>query len=260
MSLSSAVSAPASQAVALYSEHLPALDDGREVTSKEGLWRLLSTTMAILNHAHSELDAAHYEVQELQSRIIELESQNTTDLVTGLKNRRGFEEAFAQELDRVNRGQSKGGIMVLIDLDNFKAINDTHSHLAGDAALKLVGEALMQEIRTMDTAARLGGDEFVLLLSNARKEDILARIQTMASRLNKLSLVWYGSEISVRGSIGIKDFKKGDDPAAIFRAADSAMYMDKANNISRASAKARATGVNLGKQLDFERSKDIQFA
>lgn len=257
MSFSSALPVSTNQSMAIYNDQAPVLDSGREVTSKEGLWRLLSTTMAILNHAHSELDAAHYEVQELQNRIIELETQNTTDLMTGLKNRRGFEEAFAQELDRVNRGQSKGGVMVLIDLDNFKAINDTHSHLAGDAALKLVGEALAQEIRTMDTASRLGGDEFVLLLSNARKEDILARIQTMAARLNKLSLVWYGTEIAVRGSIGIKDFKKGDDPADIFRGADSAMYRDKANAASRAPSANR--GGHLG-PIDLEVAKELQFA
>jgi diguanylate cyclase (GGDEF)-like protein len=133
-------------------------------------------------------------------------------------------------MDRINRGQSKGGVMVLIDLDNFKAINDTYSHLAGDACLKLVGEALVREIRTMDTAARFGGDEFVLLLSNAAKDDILARIQKMSARLNQLSLNWYGAEISIRSSIGIQGFQKGDTAENVFHAADLAMYKDKANS------------------------------
>ncbi len=256
MSFSGAVSA-STQAVALYGAQMP-VEAEKENTSKDGLWRLLSTTMAILNHAHLELEAAHCEVQDLQARILELEAQNTTDLLTGLKNRRGFEEAFAAEIDRVNRGQSKGGILVMIDLDNFKAINDEHGHAAGDAALKLVSEALLGEIRAMDTAARLGGDEFVLLLSNARKEDILSRIQTMATRLNRLSLVWYGSDIAVRGSIGIKDFKKGEVPADIVQAADAAMYADKLDSAARRPA-AR-THTLIGKALDFEKGKELQFA
>jgi diguanylate cyclase (GGDEF)-like protein len=233
-------------------------DTKRNLINKDALWRMLHTSVALINHAQVELDFANYRAKELQDRIKELESQTTHDTVSGLKNRHGFEEAFAKELDRVNRDESKGGVLVLLDLDNFKMINDTHSHLAGDACLKLIGQALAQEIRTMDTAARFGGDEFVLLLSNVHKDDILARIQTMAARLNNLSLAWYGHEIKIRGSIGVQEFKKGDQPSDIYRAADIAMYHDKALN--RLSAPLKTPGQYLGKDLDLSKAADLQFA
>ena len=211
--------------VAAYSENFQSAD-----ISTEEMWRMLSSAMTILNHTNSELSSAQHQIQVLQSRVNELDLLTTTDTLTELKNRRGFEEAFVQEMDRINRGQSKGGVMVLIDMDNFKAINDTYSHLAGDACLKLMSEALVREIRTMDTAARFGGDEFVLLLSNASKDDILTRIQKMSARLNQLSLNWYGTEINIRSSIGIQGFNKDDTAENVFHAADLAMYKNKANN------------------------------
>lgn len=233
-------------------------DEARRNVNKDALWRMLSTSVSLINHAQIELDFANYRVKELQDRIKDLESQTTYDTVSGLKNRHGFEEAFAKEMDRVNRTESRGGVLVLIDLDNFKVINDTHSHLAGDACLKLIGQTLAHEIRTMDTAARIGGDEFVLLLANVNKDEILARIQTLASRLNNLSLAWYGNEIKIRGSIGIQEFKAGDQPAEIFRAADIAMYQDKALN--RLSSPLKTPGRYLGKDLDLASATDLQFA
>lgn len=202
-------------------------DTEKKRTTKDALWRLLSATMAILNHTQAELDRAHKNIDDLSRRVSNLESLAMTDELTGLKNRRGFEASFAQELDRASRSQSNGGVLVLIDLDNFKTINDTYSHLAGDACLKLVGRTLANEIRMMDTAARLGGDEFVLMLTNASKQDALSRIQMLAWQLNNLSLIWEGHEIEIRASIGVKDYKPGDLAHDIYKEADSALYADK---------------------------------
>jgi len=202
-------------------------DTEKKRTTKDALWRLLSATMAILNHTQAELDRAHKNIDDLSRRVSNLESLAMTDELTGLKNRRGFEASFAQELDRASRSQSNGGVLVLIDLDNFKTINDTYSHLAGDACLKLVGRTLANEIRMMDTAARLGGDEFVLMLTNASKQDALSRIQMLAWQLNNLSLIWEGHEIEIRASIGVKDYKPGDLAHDIYKEADNALYADK---------------------------------
>jgi diguanylate cyclase (GGDEF)-like protein len=195
-----------------------------------GLWRLLGATMALLNHTHAELEKAQKDVRHLEKRLSELEAIATVDDLTGLKNRRGFYEAFACELDRSGRSLSKGGILVIIDLDNFKAINDTFSHQAGDSCLRLVGKTLAGEIRHMDTAARLGGDEFVLLLSDTAKEDALSRIQNLSRNLNNLSLIWNGHEIPIRASVGLRAYSKGDQPDDIFGEADAALYRDKSRN------------------------------
>ncbi len=232
MSFSHAISGSSSQARPLplspqaFERTLP-YEEPKRATTKEGLWRLLSTTIAILNQTHAQLDSANKSISSLEERISRLEALASSDTVSGLKNRRGFEEAFAQELDRTQRGLSQGGVMVLLDLDNFKNINDTYSHLAGDACLKLVGTTLGAHIRTMDTAARLGGDEFVMILTDTTKEQVLERIQTMIWQLNNLSLLWDGIEIPIRASIGIQDYRKGDTALEIYKAVDQAMYNSK---------------------------------
>jgi diguanylate cyclase (GGDEF)-like protein len=197
-------------------------------TSRGGLWRLLSATMAVLNHTHAELDRSKELLKEYEKRLTLLETIATTDELTGLKNRRGFIETFTQELDRVNRDLSKGGVLVLIDLDNFKTINDTYGHLAGDECLKLVTKTLQNTIRMMDTACRLGGDEFVLILANADKNKAIERIQTLAWELNHLTLEFEGHSISINASVGVKDYKGGDTANHVLGAADEALYAHKA--------------------------------
>jgi len=200
---------------------------GRHRLDQDGWQRCMSATVAWLNGAQTMLGRAEELLAAQAARISALEDLATSDELTGLKNRRGFFDAFAQELDRCERGISKGGLLALIDLDNFKIINDTYGHMAGDACLRLVAKTLAQEIRVMDSAARLGGDEFVLLLSNTTKGEAAARAQKLAWQLNHLSLAWYGEEIPVRASLGLKSYKKGDSAKKIFSAADIALYADK---------------------------------
>lgn len=204
---------------------------------KDGWSRAMQATVAQLNEAYRKIEQA-------EKRIGFLEAAATTDELTGLANRRGFYEAFMGEVDRCGRGQSAGGLLVMIDLDNFKAINDTYGHAAGDAALRLVAKNLKAEVRAMDMAARLGGDEFVLLLSNANKRQAAARAQDLGWRLGHLVLVWRGEEIPVRASLGLKDFGPGERPDWIFDAADKALYAQKrarrAQNADRAYNRTHA--------------------
>jgi diguanylate cyclase (GGDEF)-like protein len=189
-----------------------------------------ATAIQLLRQAEKSLRAAQERISEQEERIRLLETLATTDELTGLANRRGFFEMFHKELDRAGRGQSEGGLLILIDLDNFKAINDTYGHQAGDAALKLVAATLSADIRLMDTAARLGGDEFVLLLANTDRTKAAARARDLVRRLNALSLVWMGVEIPVRASLGLRDYKGGDTAERIFGDADAAMYETKLGN------------------------------
>lgn len=184
-------------------------------------------TLSLLSQTQAELDASRAQIESLKQRIQELETLSTTDPLTGLKNRYGFEEGFVRELDRVKRGKSTGGVLVMIDLDSFKAINDTYGHQAGDACLKLVGHVLANEIRSMDVAARLGGDEFVLLLAETTPELLLTRVQNIAWKLNHLNLIWDGVEISLHASVGMKPYQKDDKAADIFAEADRNMYQNK---------------------------------
>lgn len=179
------------------------------------------------------LKDAHHIIAEQKKRISELSKIATTDELTGILNRRGFMQIFERELDRVNREKKsglnrlKGGILIMIDLDNFKAINDTYGHSAGDAALKLVAKTLKMDIRKMDAVGRLGGDEFVMLFTGTTKDKALPRIQHLIKTLNNMSFIWEGVEIPVRASLGIKEYKPGDKIGRIFSAADTALYSCK---------------------------------
>ena len=201
--------------------------DGASTPSYRAVERVLGTTVAMLNQAQSELEASRIQIEMLTHQLKELEMVATTDLLTGLKNRRGFEDHFARELDRTRRGKSIGGVLVVIDLDSFKAINDIYGHQAGDACLKLVASVLKDEVRVMDTASRLGGDEFVLLMTDSTQDLLLTRVQNIAWRLNHLTMNWKGQEIAINASVGMKPYRKGDDAEAIFAEADRSMYMDK---------------------------------
>ena len=185
---------------------------------------------------HMTLKDAQQIIAEQKIRINELSKLATTDELTGILNRRGFMQIFERELDRVNREKKsglnrlKGGLLIMIDLDNFKAINDTYGHNAGDAALKLVAKTLQRDIRKMDIVGRLGGDEFVMLFTGTTKDKALPRIQHLIKTLNNMSFIWEGAEIPVRASLGIKEYKPGDKIGRIFSAADTALYSNKARS------------------------------
>lgn len=209
----------------------PELDD-------DSLRRIATTALDMLRDAHNALEEANRHITTQRSRIEHLENIATTDELTTLVNRRGFSEAFDRELDRTNRGQTKGGLLLMIDLDNFKVINDTYGHAAGDAALRLVADTLKTTVRRMDIAARLGGDEFVILFSNAEVMGAVDRAQQLAMRLNSLTLRWQGEKIPVRASIGMRAYAAGDTVETVLHGADCAMYDVKAKRAKKEKVRA----------------------
>ena len=196
-------------------------------SEKESWWRSMSMTLTLLKQAQHMIAASKEHIEAQEERIKELEKLATTDALTNLNNRRGFIDAFERELDRVQRGKSQGGLLMMIDLDNFKAINDIHGHQAGDAALKLVAKTLKEKVRTMDVVSRHGGDEFAVLLVNTDRTKILSRTQNMIKALNELSFEYNETVIPVRASIGLKEFSEHTNPESILDAADQSMYANK---------------------------------
>lgn len=211
------------------------LDDADEVFSylerheikKDGWWKRMNETLTLLKQAHRLIEQSELRLKEQAARIETLERLSNIDALTGINNRRGFLTAFERELDRVNRDKSQGGLLIMIDLDNFKMINDTYGHDAGDAALKLVAATLQSDIRIMDIAGRLGGDEFVILFVNTDRKQALERAQFLIKRLNNLSFIFDTEEIPVRASLGLKEYKKGSKAKHIFHAADNNMFENK---------------------------------
>jgi len=120
----------------------------------------------------------------LQAVIDALCELSSRDALTGLANRRHFEMALAREIDRVARA-GEPALLLLLDIDHFKRVNDDHGHAAGDLVLKSVSDALLECVRPMDTVARIGGEEFAIVLPNcppAFGPTVADRIRTKIER------------------------------------------------------------------------------
>lgn len=154
------------------------------------------------------------------------------DPLTGLPNRRGADEALEQEVQRARRS-GKAFSLILLDLDGFKAVNDTMGHAAGDAVLVRVARRLTEQVRESDFISRLGGDEFLVILHTA---DSASEQQTAMDRFRQcleLPFALDGQKVRVRASAGAAQWgKDGDTADELLRAADKRMYQNKATETS----------------------------
>ncbi|WP_157829167.1 GGDEF domain-containing protein [Colwellia sp. 75C3] len=158
-----------------------------------------------------------------------ISAQYQFDPLTKLLNRRAFQPILIHELSRVNRKETKTSL-VLIDLDNFKEVNDTFGHDTGDQILREFSDVLRASIRESDCASRHGGEEFLLCLPDTDMETA----QPVIERLSKLiSDNEYSEKIKVTASFGIA-LLNGDTKQSIINA-DKAMYQSKANGKNQVS-------------------------
>jgi diguanylate cyclase (GGDEF)-like protein len=192
-------------------------------------WDSKGEALVLLHHANARIMLAEERIAAQEKKIKELESLASSDALTGLLNRRGFENFFTQELGRTRRHNTFGSVMLLIDLDKFKEINDTHGHQAGDACLKLVAECLQKNIRNVDAAARIGGDEFAVMLSHTDPEKAANCVHQLKRALNALHTEWNGSAIRLGASVGIRHVSDTCSFQTVYLAADKALYNDKNN-------------------------------
>lgn len=149
------------------------------------------------------------------------------DPLTGLPNRRLFEDRFNLALANAARQGSKLALLVM-DLDDFKEINDNYGHDAGDSLLREVGIRLSGLLRKGDTLARMGGDEFIVLLPNIRRRNDVASVAKKILAQIGLPLQLGGRSVRIATSIGISIYpEQGSDKSALMRQADRAMYQAK---------------------------------
>jgi diguanylate cyclase (GGDEF)-like protein len=198
----------------------------------------LDTALQLLQQSGVSLPAAGDERDAawLQAVIDGLCDLSSRDALTGLANRRQFELALAREIDRVARA-GEPALVLMIDIDHFKKVNDTHGHPAGDVVLQAVAQALHDCIRPMDTVARFGGEEFAMILPNCPP----TFGQTVAERVrNKVQgravAVAPGVEVSVTVSIGgafAPQWVRSSAPLWIERA-DQQLYRAKQEGRNRA--------------------------
>lgn len=171
---------------------------------------------------------------ELQSKQRDLERLTRLDGLTGLFNRNTFVDLTAQELDRAQR-QGNDTVILLVDLDHFKLINDTWGHPAGDAVLRNVSNAMRAAVRSTDLVGRLGGEEFVVLLPGTSIVAARTLAEKLRARLQGNPTRWESGTIACTASIGMagttaKEKRTFD---SLYNEADKALYMAKTRGRNR---------------------------
>lgn len=168
-----------------------------------------------------------HDVTELIGLARQLSYQATHDDMTGLVNRREFEERLEAVLDQAKK-QKTCHAMAYLDLDQFKVVNDTCGHAAGDELLKQLGNELQYRMRDNDTLARLGGDEFGMLLMNINSKQAVRRIDELHKSIGRFRFVWEDKIFEVGASIGLISINHESGTLAdVMSAADSACYVAK---------------------------------
>ncbi len=173
------------------------------------------------------------------------------DALTGLANRALFQDRINQALARSERNERYVAVLFL-DLDNFKTINDSLGHSAGDELLQGVAATLVGSLRKSDTAARLGGDEFALLIENARNREEVMTLARRLIRTLRQPVVVAGQEISTTVSMGVTFGVRGHTSDQLLRNADLAMYLAKAQGKDRIEEFQDEMHVAVVQRLELE--------
>lgn len=176
----------------------------------------------------------HLELKKYRDYLAEMAF---IDGLTGIPNRRRFEEHLASEWQRGRRSETEMSL-ILMDIDQFKLYNDTYGHQSGDSCLTLVGQALAKSAhRPGDMIARYGGEEFVAVLPDTGKDGAIRMAETIRENMAALKIAHEPSEVSdyVTLSMGLVTWRiSGDkDPKAMIEAADKALYVAKENGRDR---------------------------
>lgn len=183
--------------------------------------------------SRDELRTARQSVEEAEKRIGELQAELDTastlvrhDQLTGVLNRRGLEEAFAKETARAQRRKSTLCV-ALLDIDNFKKLNDSLGHDAGDAALIHLTTVIRETMRPQDTVARFGGEEFIILLPDTPLESAQTALVRLQRELTRRIFLHDNTRQLITFSAGLTDLRPDDSQATVSKRADEAMFAAK---------------------------------
>jgi diguanylate cyclase len=177
-------------------------------------------------HMRERIADLEREAQELHSKL-DLEKHGARlDPLTGVANRKCFDERFAQEIARRAQGGAPLGLL-LWDIDNFKVINDSYGHRAGDRVLQSVAGCFTSALRTGDFVARIGGEEFAVLLHGLRLQDAVNIANQVRTAVQGLRFHFRGTPVRITVSCGITELKREDASEQAFDRADAALYRAK---------------------------------
>ncbi|MCK5539794.1 MAG: GGDEF domain-containing protein [Deltaproteobacteria bacterium] len=215
--------------------NLKATDKISDLTQlKEDINKELSLVVDNNNEIHDNIVDAQETVKRLQSKMEEVADMATIDELTGLYNRRALFSRLMEEHSRAER-YGQGFSILMIDIDDFKDVNDEHGHQVGDGILKGLGAFLRKNLRDSDFPARFGGEEFICLLPSTDIEHAIQAGNKIRELLSKSTLSSKKKDVTLQitVSIGIATFTSGDDIDDLIKRADDALYLAKRQGKNR---------------------------
>lgn len=219
---------------------------------KDGIYRWLSCSLA----AYPQEELYYIAARDVTDRVNaqqRLVYDTRHDSLTGLLNRNGFLERLKDAIAQMQQNPENSFVILFLDLDRFKIINDSLGHLAGDEMLVEIAERLCSVIRTEDVVGRFGGDEFIILIPQINDTGDAVRIAEHLLKRLKKSIKIFGQEVFTTASIGITlsspDYHSAED---VLRDADTAMYFAKAQGKSRYAVFDRSMHESAVDQLQLE--------
>ena len=179
-----------------------------------------------LRATKQRVEEADKRINELQGELDKASSLVRHDQLTGALNRRGLEETFEAEVSRAQRRNSPLCV-ALLDIDNFKKLNDTLGHEAGDGALIHLVTVIRETLRPQDTLARFGGEEFIIILPDTPLDDARKALVRLQRELTKRFFLNDNEKVLITFSAGLTEFRADDTQASVCKRADEAMYAAK---------------------------------
>lgn len=185
--------------------------------------------------ANAEKDLLNQKLQKMQAELLgkqqqllhlneNLEILSVTDSLTGLFNRRFYDNELDSKLANFKRTAQKFSL-ILLDIDFFKSINDKHGHAVGNSVLKTVSSQLKRNLREIDTLARIGGEEFAIILPNCGIDEALITAERHRKSLEDIEQLPY----KITASFGVAESATEDNKSSIYKRADNALYLSKSS-------------------------------
>jgi diguanylate cyclase len=201
---------------------------------------LLREVVGATRNMASESQSSREELQSMRSRVSETEGQIAKlhqeldrvslqarhDPLTGALNRKGLDEAMVREVSSVRRKEQALSV-ALLDIDNFKKLNDTQGHAAGDVALTHLAKVARESLRPQDTLARYGGEEFVILMPDTALDKGVEAMTRLQRELTKKFFLAGTEKLLITFSAGVAQLAAKEEPMDAIKRADQAMYLAK---------------------------------
>ena len=201
----------------------------------EGLVQTANEMRKDNSNLEERLNASKMEINQLQVNLETVRTESLTDPLTGLANRKQFDDKLTQAMaDAAERSEPLS--LIMTDIDHFKTFNDTWGHLTGDQVLRLVAMSVKQNVKGQDIAARYGGEEFAVILPNTVLRSGLTvadhiRRAVMSKELMKRSTGQNLGRVTI--TLGVASLRKGDSPQTLIARADACLYAAKRNGRNR---------------------------